>query len=246
MLRDPISAQRAEADGILGVERTADIVFAARTVDRSAAAPFLDVGKDIALVNVSGLISRDLDQVAEYVAVVDHLRGLDLHVVILPHVSRSKGDDMLACAAVAERVGDRDVTFIAELLAPAQVRGLTELAVITVTGRMHLAVMSLWNGKPAITLATQGKVEGLMEMVDTRELCVVPRVGFSRTVIDIIDQVLPEDSAARQSIARALPHLVALAQANVSGLPARLPLEADGGGAAQSRPVRPATSSGSV
>ena len=32
------------------------------------------------------------------------------------------------------------------------------------TGRMHLAVMALLAGTPPITVATQGKVEGLMRL----------------------------------------------------------------------------------
>lgn len=219
MLRDPISAARAEAHGIRGVERTADIVFAAREADRGVAERLAAQGRPLALVNASGLISAELDQVGEYARIVDHLRRLGLHVVLLPHVSRLKGDDLLACAAIAERVGPEDVTFVRELFTPAQIRGLTAVAAIVVTGRMHLAVMSLWNGTPAVALATQGKVEGLMELFETRELCVVPRPGFSRTVVDVVDRVLPRGSATRATIARTLPGVLALAEGNVSGLP---------------------------
>lgn len=219
MLRDPISASRAETDQITGVERTADVAFAATTVDRRVADELGGHGKPLALVNASGLISHELDQVAEYAKIIDHLRSQGLHVVILPHVSRTKADDLPVCVAIAERVGDADVTLVRELHSPAQIRGLTAAARVVVTGRMHLAVMSLWNSQPAVALATQGKVEGLMEMFETPELCVVPRSGFARTVMQIVDRVLPEDSAARRSIADALPSVLALADANVAGLP---------------------------
>jgi polysaccharide pyruvyl transferase WcaK-like protein len=97
-------------------------------------------------------------------------------------------------------------------------RGLAARAALTVTGRMHLAVMSLMHAVPAITLASQGKVEGLMQLFSTPELCVVAGPGFATAVIEVVDRVLPEDSAARQSLRRALPDVVALAKRNTDDL----------------------------
>lgn len=221
LLRDPVSAERARRDGIRPVEEAADVVFAARTVDATAADHLLEeVGKPVALVNVSGLLAARSDQTEDYVAVVDGLRARGLHVLLLPHVSRVGGDDLAACAAVADRVGPADVTSVPTLLTPAQVRGLAARATITVTGRMHLAVMSLMHGVPAITLASQGKVEGLMRLFGTPELCIAPDPGFSAAVIDAVDQVLPDGAPARRSIRRALPGVVALARRNLDRLPA--------------------------
>lgn len=219
MFRDPISAERARRDGIAPVEEVADIVFAARSVDHSAAEELLrDVTKPVALVNVSGLLGDRVDQTADYAAIVEALRERGLHVLILPHVSRASADDMTACAAVAERVGPVDTSSVRTLLTPAQVRGLTARATITVTGRMHLAVMSLMNGVPAITLASQGKVEGLMRLFATPELCVDPRPGFSADVVAVIDRVLPADSSSRAAVRVALPAVVELARRNTADL----------------------------
>ena len=90
---------------------------------------------------------------------------------------------------------------------------------------MHLAVMSLMYGVPAVTLATQGKVEGLMQLSSTPELCIPVGPGFSAAVIDAVGRVLPEGSAARVSIGRALPDVVALARRNTQDLPAPFVLE---------------------
>ncbi|TFV64680.1 hypothetical protein E4P41_00065 [Geodermatophilus sp. DF01-2] len=219
LLRDPVSAERVRRDGIGPVEEVADVVFAARTVDSSAAEELLrDVTKPVGLVNVSGLLAGRIDQVADYVAIVDALRQRGLHVLLLPHVSRERGDDVVACAAVAERVGPADVSSVRRLLTPAQVRGLTARAAITITGRMHLAVMSLMHGVPAITLSSQGKVEGLMQLFSTPQFCVEPRPGFSAAVIAAVDGALPEDSPARTSLRDALPRVTALAQRNTDGL----------------------------
>ncbi len=222
LLRDPISADRARRDGIRPVEDAADVVFAARTVDGSAADTLLrGVSKPVALVNVSGLLAARFDQTEDYLAIVEHLLRRGLHVVVLAHVARTDGGDQAACAAVMTRLGRReDVSSLPTVLPPAQVRGLTARAAITVTGRMHLAVMSLMNGVPALTLASQGKVEGLMQLFGTPQLRIEAAPGFSADVIEVIDQVLPGDSAARASIGRALPGVVSLAGRNTAGLAA--------------------------
>lgn len=221
LARDPVSAQRLRAAGVPGVEDAADVVFAARTTDDGPAREFLaGVTAPVALVNVSGLLAARLDQTADYVRVVEALRAQGLHVLLLPHVSRPTGDDVLACARVAERTG-ADV--VDRLLEPAQVRGLTARAAVTVTGRMHLAVMSLLHGVPAVTLATQGKVEGLMRLVGVPELCVEPRPGFADDVVATLHDVLPAGSPARAAIAAALPGVVELARRNLAGLPAPVP-----------------------
>lgn len=215
LLRDPVSAERVRRHGIGPVVQVADVVFAARGVDGSAAAELLaGVTGPVALVNVSGLIAAHVDQTEEYAAIVDALRSRGLHVVIVPHVVREQGGDLAACAALADRVGPAGVSSVSTALAPAQIRGLTARATVTVTGRMHLAVMSLLHGVPAITLASQGKVEGLMQLFSTPELCIPPRPGMAAAAIEVLDGVLPADSGTRRSIRRALPGVVALARRN--------------------------------
>jgi colanic acid/amylovoran biosynthesis protein len=222
LVRDPVSLERIRRAAIPAIG-VADVVFAARTVDGSAADLLLaGVGKPVALVNVSGLLAARGDQTADYVTIVEALRRRGLHVLLLPHVSRSTGDDVPACAAVAGRVGSADVTTVDRLLTPAQIRGLTARASVTVTGRMHLAVMSLMNDVPAVTLATQGKVEGLMQLFGVPDLCVVPGPGFAATVVEVLDRVLPEHSAERAAIHRALPDVIALARRNVVATSERL------------------------
>lgn len=225
LLRDPISADRARRDGITPVEEVADVVFAARSVDASAADELLQhVTRPVALVNVSGLLATRVDQTEEYVRVVEALLERGLHVLVLPHVDRAQSGDMEACAALMARVGDLpDVSGVPSILTPAQVRGLTARASVAVTGRMHLAVMSLLHGVPAITLASQGKVEGLMQLFGTPELRIDAVPGFSAVVIDVVDQVLAADSAARQSIRQALPGVVTMAQRNTADLLASAP-----------------------
>lgn len=206
-LRDPASAQRAREDGMRGVVETADIVFTATTVEN----PELDVPAPYALLNASALIARRHDQTPELVPVIRYLREQGLHVVIVPHVSVPSADDFAPCRALASAAGE-GVTLVDRILTPSEVRALAEGATVTVTGRMHLAVMSMTRHVPAVTLATQGKVEGMMRLLGTPELCVEPGPGMGRTIIEVLGRVLPGDSETRRAIVRNLPAAVELAR----------------------------------
>lgn len=222
LLRDPLSAERARRAGVQRVEEVTDIVFSARARDgafRESLA--LPAGVPFALVNASALVATMVDQVPEYERIVDRLRAAGVHVVLLPHVSRPIGDDKIAVRAVAERVGTEGVTVVDRVLMPAEIRGLAEDALLTVTGRMHLAIMSLSLGVPAITLATQGKVEGIMRLIGLPQLCVEPAPGFADRVLPVIDRILAEPGV-RTTIDNALPEVRRLSAFNTRGLGAEV------------------------
>ena len=201
--------------GVEGVVETADIVFTDERRDDAAAAEILkSVEGSFALVNASGLIARSVDQVPEYAALVRALRERGLFVILVPHVLRSTADDLAACRAVADALPSEGVVLIERALAPSTIRGLARRAELTVTGRMHLAIMSLAQGVPAITLATQGKVEGLMRLFEWPELCVTPRAGMGQEVVRVAEAAL-DDTGTRERIARGTARARALAEANI-------------------------------
>ncbi|WP_345713123.1 polysaccharide pyruvyl transferase family protein, partial [Kineococcus glutinatus] len=220
LARDPASAARLRGDGVRGVVQVADVVFTARSVDPSAAERLLaGVSAPVALVNASGLFAkRGTDLQADYVEVVRGLLERGMHVVLLPHVTRSDADDLAVCRALAARFAPGEVQLVDTLLTPAQVRGLARRAAVVVTGRMHLAVMSLMAGVPAITLATQGKVEGLMQLVGAPELAVEPRGGFAGRVLTLLDEAVPAGSRIRNEVAASSASVLALAERNLTGL----------------------------
>lgn len=222
LLRDPLSAERARRAGMQRVEEVTDIVFSASTRDGSFRDGLgLPAGVPFALVNASALVATMVDQVPEYERIVDRLRAAGVHVVLLPHVSRPIGDDTIAVRAVAERVGTEGVTVVDRVLMPAEIRGFAEDALLTVTGRMHLAIMSLSLGVPAITLATQGKVEGIMRLIGLPQLCVEPTPGFADRVLPVIDRILAEPGV-RTTIDNALPEVRRLSAFNTRGLGAEV------------------------
>jgi colanic acid/amylovoran biosynthesis protein len=219
LLRDPVSAERARGDG-LPVTDAADLVFLATTRDDSAVTRYvseLRPEQSLALVNASGLVGDD-SQAKDYVRVIRHLRSRDHRVVIVPHVSRPGADDLPLCRVIAAEIDDPDVSLIERLVSPGEIRGLAARADIVVTGRMHLAVMSLMAGTPPITVSTQGKVEGLMTLFDRPELCVAPGEGFADRVIAIVDGILDAGDPLRSALLRRMPVVKDLASENMAGL----------------------------
>ncbi|MFF2370998.1 polysaccharide pyruvyl transferase family protein [Agromyces sp. NPDC058110] len=219
IVRDPRSAARARTDGIAPVIDGADIVFLARSTDADTAATWADrVAGPLALVNFSGLVPADggLDP---YVDVVRALRERGHGVLLVPHVSRPGADDLPICVAVADRFADDpDVVLVDRLLSPSAIRGLASRARITVTGRMHLAVMSLMHAVPAVTVATQGKVEGLMDLVGAPQLC-VPTDRLSADLARVAADTADAADDLSRAIAARLDEVRGLAGRNLERMP---------------------------
>jgi O-antigen/teichoic acid export membrane protein/polysaccharide pyruvyl transferase WcaK-like protein len=221
LVRDPVSTARARREGLRGVAETADAVFSARTVERAIVPELLgDPQPPYVVVNPSGLVGRSMDQVTEFSAIVRALLERGVGVLLLPHVIRSSASDLAACRAVAERVGDSRVVLVERQLAPAEVRGVCARAQLVVAGRMHLAIQSLWSAVPAITLSTQGKVEGLMQLFgpECERLCVAPGAGLAERVVPLIDELLTDRVRWSAGIAGRLTAVQRLADANFDGL----------------------------
>jgi len=220
LLRDPVSARRAGEDSLRNVVPVADMVFAARSIDMGESERLLGSEPGpYAVVNASGLVARAIDQVPEYATVVRSLLGEGMRVVLLPHVVRHSADDAAACAAVAERVADDRVMLVDRVLAPAEVRGLCKGARLVVTGRMHLAIQAMWSHVPAVTLSTQGKVEGLMRLFDTDDLCLEPGAGLAERMLPLLRSIEADRDSYVARLRDRMPGVRELAARNFSTLP---------------------------
>lgn len=233
LLRDPASAARVRDLGVAGVHETADIVFTDERVAVDLPPELAALPRPYALVNASGLIARTVDHGVEYAGLVADLRARGIHVVLLPHVLRDSADDRAACRTVRDAVGADGVTLVEGMLSPSVIRRLAAEAEIVVTGRMHLAVMSLAQGVPAVTLASQGKVEGLMRLFDWPQLCVAPRPGMSADIRAVVADVL-SDAGSRERVRLGTERARERARVNIDRIGA-------GGGA-----VRADSSGGSI
>lgn len=201
-LRDPISLDRFMPIASNG-RLTADIVFGATAaeVDTTHADLVADLRRSfgkVALVNVSGLVADHTPQASEYQEIVAALRRHRYAVVFLPHVaSRSNNDNHAIDDVMATLVAEDGISRISVLLSPPQIRGLAQQADLVISGRMHLAVLSMMQGVPAIVLNTQGKVEGLMSMFALPELAVHSGPGFGAAVAQLVDEIVGNEARYR-------------------------------------------------
>jgi colanic acid/amylovoran biosynthesis protein len=187
--RDPISYKRLELAGVQNIRQVADMVFANENTQADGIEDVLDFCRDkkIVLVNASGLIAKDIDQLDEYSKIIDNLIEKSFSIVLLPHVIRPGANDLPICQSLSKKYPG--ALLVDRLLQPDQVKRLAQTATIVVTGRMHLSIMSLNQSVPSIVLSTQGKVDGLMLLFETENLSIDPVKGFAHTVCKEIDDV---------------------------------------------------------
>lgn len=187
-IRDPASYDRARALGARHVKLCADIVFAHPARELSTEykrlpdfiARALESFQSYAIINASSFVGDNDHVRAEYRKMVDDFHRAGVGIVFLPHVMR-KGSD-LDCLLPLYKEFDGAAILIDTLLTPAQIGELTSGARIVVAGRMHLAVLSSLARTPVLTLATQGKVDGLYELLGRPEWVLESQSEFSERV----------------------------------------------------------------
>lgn len=193
-LRDPVSAARARQSGLENVHAVADSVFSSTWVDESILGSVsLSPSKKIALVNISAHIQQSVDQLEDYKKIIRYLLDEDYEILLIPHVSRDTSNDAELGNRLLEVFSSEGVTAAEPSLSPAQVRALCRHASIVITGRMHLSIIALSQGVPAVVLASQGKVEGLTQLFAQGVQCVIPVKGFA---VDVCDSVARLANAA--------------------------------------------------
>ncbi|MFL9610287.1 polysaccharide pyruvyl transferase family protein [Methylobacillus sp. Pita2] len=213
-VRDPVSFQRLQNAGVPNIRLVADMVFANGNTKSAGIEDVLEfcAGKRIALVNASGLIAKDIDQIDEYSKVIDKLIGHGFSIVLLPHVIRPGANDLPVCQTLSEKYPA--AFLVGRLLQPDQVKRLAQEAKIVVTGRMHLSIMSLNQNIPSIVLSTQGKVDGLMQFFETEKFSVVPEKGFSTIICNQIDTICENYQEYHALIAKNLVNVKQLSEKN--------------------------------
>lgn len=225
--RDPVSKRRLESSGVSRLTEASDLVFSYHSLEplpqnlESVVSAAEVAGRRLVLLNISGMIARRMDLQREYRAVVQHLHTNDCVVVFLPHVVRTGDDDLTQARDLFAAVGGPEDVLVEETLRPAQIKSLASRAFCTITGRMHLAIMSLSHGTPAITLATVGKVEGLYESFELAELVVQPRAGCDSDICECIDILLTGRDAVSDRILQRLPRVQELSARNFEFLAGR-------------------------
>ncbi|MFC9770254.1 MULTISPECIES: polysaccharide pyruvyl transferase family protein [unclassified Pseudarthrobacter] len=225
LARDPQSLERLDSDGVSGLEATSDTVFSLRgEMDVPETDDWIRTelagGRNIALLNISGLIAARIDLSTDYSRILEFLLSANYSVVLLPHVIRDGDDDLLATEKFTESLSAPlgHVYVVKSTLRPQQIRRLATQSSLVVTGRMHLAVIALSSEVPTITLGTQGKVEGLYDLLGIKHLCLEPRPGFSSECVEAIKGLIANPESAKGPIRSRLPEVVGSSSVNFSGL----------------------------
>lgn len=218
--RDPVSDRRLKESDVVPTVSAADTVFS-----YPADEPLYDElesfvsraeadGAPLILLNTSGLIARKVDLIPDYRFLVESIHELGARVVIVPHVIRRPDNDLAVARAVkALDVCSEDFQ-VDRLLRPGQVRRLASSAVLTLTGRMHFAIMTLSTSTPAVCLATAGKVEGLFELFDLDDHVVSPEPGCGDELARLTSTVLADPERFRMHVGNRLPRVRELSALN--------------------------------
>jgi polysaccharide pyruvyl transferase WcaK-like protein len=218
VVRDPVSYRRLTRKGVDDVILGADIVFTAsekKKLPDEIQRWLSNNTKPICVINRSGMIHKTIDQKDNLTRCVRLLHDRGFRVIILPHVIRENDNDLPVCVELHTRACSQEDLLITKLLSPAQVRALVSHAGLVITGRMHLAILSLSSGVPAITFSTAGKVEGLYEMFDLPELVVEPVHALDEKLRATVDFALSNNTELRCALAEKLPAVIQKAGENL-------------------------------
>jgi polysaccharide pyruvyl transferase WcaK-like protein len=235
LLRDPASSHRFETATGRPATLVADVAFLLEPQSSpvtSAADHFIaeqhSQGRHVLGVNVNALNTATGDGgdlVALYGAALAPVAARDdVAVLLLPHDHRQERnrstDAHLAerlHADLQRRLGD-ELTGRCHLLrglttAPA-VKALVGHCDAIVTGRMHLAIASMSQAVPAVSLAYLGKFEGLYQHLGLSGLLVDPR-DPPETMRGVIEDVLARRAHLAAELRGRLPGIRQLAASNV-------------------------------
>ena len=223
-VRDPASARRLRESGLSSITEVTDVVFHDKTLSN-----FPDVEqwvscsvKPIVLVNISGLGLKDhnsfANHVSQYIYVVNFLRSNGYRILVAPHVFRKIDGDLEVSKLLFSGACTLEDFLIQEPFTPAQERHLLRHVSFVVTGRMHVAVMALSSGKPAIGVETMGKVKGLFDLFNLGDYCVERYEDFGTTVVTRIELLQTEYSKVCASIEATLPEIRRKSALNFTGL----------------------------
>lgn len=215
-LRDPASFKRLKHANVSGIINAADTAFSLSLRDLAPVdLKWLDMeNPNFACLNISALISKRGGAKDGYLEIVEELHRQGLRVVYLPHVSTgTSNDDIEVCKYVFESFGKRGDVLVDAILSPKEVLALVEKSSVVVTGRMHLAILSMLAGVPAITFETQNKVKGLYELMNLESLVIDPFTEYQPLVKKQISYVL-DSQEARRKIKSAMPLIKKLSAKN--------------------------------
>ena len=223
-VRDPGSAQRLRESGLTSISEVADLAFHDTTqADFPEVENWVSTSvKPIVLMNISGLGLRDSksfsNHINQYTLIVNSLHKYGYRILLVPHVFRKIDGDLEVSDHLYRDACNSEDFLIREPFTPAQERRLFSHASFAITGRMHVAVIALSSGKPAIAIETMGKVSGLFDLFNLNEYCVERHENFGASVLARIELLETELSRVCAGINESLPAVRRKSALNFTGL----------------------------
>jgi polysaccharide pyruvyl transferase WcaK-like protein len=119
---------------------------------------------------------RQADLVQAYVEAFKQLwrsLGPTFSVLIVPHDYRPQHHELEACQAFHQMLPAdlrARTLLLSDPLGAAEVKAVTALCDVVMTGRMHMAIAALGSGKPAACISYLSKFEGMLAFFGLEEL----------------------------------------------------------------------------
>ncbi|MCR6711863.1 MAG: polysaccharide pyruvyl transferase family protein [Demequina sp.] len=216
LVRDPVSYSRFQQD-VNGGELVADTVFTLPSVVRADE----NISVPTAVLNLSGLVDSRSDLTRSYTMLVEGLVDRGMRVIVVPHVASAHSSDNIPMRKLAASLAGRhmsQVEFMDRLPAPRESVERAAGAAVTITGRMHLAILGLLGGCPPVVLGTQGKVSGLMSSIGHADWEISPGPGMHEQILHVVDEILADHKAVVHEVQGHVTSLAHLAAVNFDGL----------------------------
>lgn len=236
LARDPISQRRLETTLNRPIRLVADLAFLLQPDPLSDAASTTlhwiqkqkEKGAKVIGINANALLARDIyhDPLPIATGLAQTIIELnkthpELRFVMIAHDFRGNYNDVMLNRLTAEIVRFTNPTFndmIFTMPTPctaAEIKAVCGEIDFAITGRMHFAIACLGQSTPALCIGYQGKMEGLFEHFNLKNMVITPKEAFaSNKLITRASMLLENEQELRQKINATLPKVLSLAKMN--------------------------------
>ncbi|HBG05172.1 MAG: hypothetical protein A2075_02710 [Geobacteraceae bacterium GWC2_58_44] len=236
-LRDPLSFARFQPFSGAASRLVADIAFLLPPDNDSAAVAEVRGWvesqqlrqQSVLGFNIHYLLYQDCSepQMAALVATAAEAlaRLLESHtvsVLLIPHDYRGSLSDAACLSRIFDALEEsfaRRVYFRAEPMTAAELKAVAGCTDLMVTGRMHLAIAALGQGKPVGALTYQDKFHGLFKLFGLPDwLLLDPAALQGDRLYLMMERLLRERHALAAEVQRELPGVIELSRRNMLDL----------------------------
>ena len=218
--REPASTDYLQAIGVQkNVISCADPAYAVSPEIFQSVRPnnHLCIGINLSPLSVRhSMPGRDLKSICAEQAktIVALVKGLDAHVVLIPHVIcdfNENDDDLRYQQSIVNalpkdvashvEIYDRDLGFLDAKMQIIKCH-------LILAARMHCAINALAAGVPTILISYSQKAIGMAKYIYGNKRWVIPLQEFnSTTVLDLVQKILAEDQSIRNHLKNRLPEI---------------------------------------